>query len=293
MSREPSAEEALDALDRLQRRIFRLSLERRDVQKDLKHIGQQARGTRRAIRENIDRLTEQRRLLRGERELLRKKRSALRELRKMKRDSIQEIREISSRLKEIDPPRGSYDRLLDRARRLEERFETGNTDPLEEKSMMQQIRRAREAVALHEEWTRGLRRQTKLKERLDSLRPRIWNLEREISEMHEKVRQLQEAQDSLIQAGTQLQVSLNEAQQEHDILRTRSDEIHAKLTGNKSKKQAILGSLHITDNNLSPDQVRELLVVRDERARSATDKLRQRKSLTFDEFKALVEKELV
>ncbi|MFQ5871035.1 MAG: hypothetical protein ACE5IB_02595 [Candidatus Geothermarchaeales archaeon] len=293
MSREPSAEEALVALDRLQRRIFRLSLERRDVQKDLKHIGQQARGTRRAIRENIDRLTEQRRLLRGERELLRKKRSALRVLRKMKRDSIQEIREISSRLKEIDPPRGSYDRVLDRARRLEERFETGNTDPLEEKSMMQQIRRARETVALHEEWTRGLRRQTKLKERLDSLRPRIWNLEREISETHEKVRQLQEAQDSLIQAGTQLQVSLNEAQQEHNIFRTRSDEIHAKLTGNKSKKQAILGSLDITDSNLSPDQVRELLVVRDERARSATDKLRQRKSLTFDEFKALVEKGLV
>lgn len=293
MSDETEKMQELKTLKELEAVISRLGEKKRDLEGDLRHLRGKASNTRQVISENVDRLTENRRLLGDRRDTLRTKMDELQDLRSKRQQRIRELRQVSSSLSEMDHPGPPSEDLERKIRELEERYETQSMDREEEKRIMSRIRQLRGELTVFREWRQRVGRKEKMKDQLDELAPRIGELEEEVSEVREVVRSTQEEHDSLMRTSTRLQEDLNTTEKEYRELRTAKDAIDQQYAEAKRKKKDLLRSLNIEEPSLEPRQVKSIIEDRESRAKSASDKLRQKKKLTIEEFRALVEKGLL
>jgi len=210
---------------------------------------------------------------------------------------------ISTLEKELNFLQSDYDltdlnaqirKIRGKIRRLEEKYEEQELTRIEEKEVTRQIAKLEERLKQLKESRRKIFRRAKIESNIERFKNRIKELENEIKKLEEESAKLRSELKELEKTSVQLQLKINNLVSELENLKYKLNQVNNKRENLLREKREIMVSLGIeTDDNIPLKAIQEYIQKRKYSAIQGQKKIKESKSLTFEEFKALVEEGLL
>ena len=267
------------------------------IKKEINKLFTVRKLTRSKLNDQLDNLVDHRKNMMITKASLREKKNEARKINNEWSTIVENIKSKRILMRELPVTREPLLVLKKQLNKLEDHYETTDSDPRTEKKTIEKIGlltkkvRAKEEFNIFYQWIKNAEKQ------IESFKSTKAGIKKQIEETSNKLSSQETEMNDFMSIATEQQKKLQEDELKITNLINEKKSMITKLEITKSEKIKLINELGLNTGQIVKDKKINIEKNREIKAQAGLDKLNNKinrnPSLTFDEFKALVQKGLI